>query len=108
MSHPWRQEGLYQSLPIKDLSTPNQQGGFMEDPPNTVSNLNTAQYRKPPNTGCPQYRCKHLYWIHQYRFTSQIKIPPAYNHGFSTLKLQAGIFSHIPAPFDPPGGFSPS
>ncbi|MBW0557467.1 hypothetical protein O181_097182 [Austropuccinia psidii MF-1] len=30
---------------------------FMEDSPNTVSNLITAQYR-----------CKHLYWIHQYRF----------------------------------------
>ncbi|MBW0546912.1 hypothetical protein O181_086627 [Austropuccinia psidii MF-1] len=52
--------------------------GFMEDSPNTVSNLNTAQYR-----------CKHLYWIHQYSFTSQIQVLQSYNHGFSALKLQA-------------------
>ncbi|MBW0511750.1 hypothetical protein O181_051465 [Austropuccinia psidii MF-1] len=49
-------KGHYQSLPIEDLPTPNQQGGFMEDPPNTVSNLNTAQYRKIPNTAFTKYR----------------------------------------------------
>ncbi|MBW0536543.1 hypothetical protein O181_076258 [Austropuccinia psidii MF-1] len=35
---------------MEDPPTPNQQGGFMEDPPNKVSNLNTAQYRQNPNT----------------------------------------------------------
>ncbi|MBW0541277.1 hypothetical protein O181_080992 [Austropuccinia psidii MF-1] len=45
----------YQSLPIDTLPTPNQQGGFMEDPPNTVLNLNTAQYRQNANTGLTKY-----------------------------------------------------
>ncbi|MBW0540176.1 hypothetical protein O181_079891 [Austropuccinia psidii MF-1] len=96
----------YQSLPIEDLPTSNQQGGFMEDPPNT------AQYRKTPNIEFTKYRpvlntgantC-----IEYTNTTSQIQIPPSYSHGFSTLILQAGTFLHIPAPFHPPGGFSPS
>ncbi|MBW0497628.1 hypothetical protein O181_037343 [Austropuccinia psidii MF-1] len=54
-SHGDREEH-YQSLPIENLPTPNQQGGFMEDPLNTVSNLNTAQCRQNPNTGFTKYR----------------------------------------------------
>ncbi|MBW0471441.1 hypothetical protein O181_011156 [Austropuccinia psidii MF-1] len=30
--------------------------GFMEDSPNTVSNLNTSQYRKNPKKGFSKYR----------------------------------------------------
>ncbi|MBW0588121.1 hypothetical protein O181_127836 [Austropuccinia psidii MF-1] len=56
LSKPWRQAGHYQSLKIEDLPTPNQPGGFMEDPPSTVSNLDTAQYRQNQNTGFTKYR----------------------------------------------------
>ncbi|MBW0465005.1 hypothetical protein O181_004720 [Austropuccinia psidii MF-1] len=56
VSHPWGQAGIYQSLQIEDLLKPNKQGSFMEDPPNTVSNLNTTQYSQNPHKGFTKYR----------------------------------------------------
>ncbi|MBW0466162.1 hypothetical protein O181_005877 [Austropuccinia psidii MF-1] len=103
MSQPWRQAGHYQSLPIEDLPTLNQQGGFMEDPLNTVSNLNTAQYRKNPSTGantCIGYTNTGLHL--KYRFLQ----PTIMGSQHSSSRL--AVFQIYQPPFTHLGGFPPT